>query len=1485
MAGVSPIAERTGDPALAAFHPAVRTWFATVFAEPTRAQRGGWPEIAADQHTLIIAPTGSGKTLAAFLWGLNRLIVDRLAGRETGRVLYVSPLKALNHDVERNLRLPLAGIAQAGERLGMSIPRLSVAVRTGDTPAAERRRMLRTPPDVLITTPESLYLLLTSRAREALATTRAVIVDEIHAVLADKRGTHLALSLERLEHLVGARDGRLQRIGLSATVRPARTAARFLGGHEPDGRPRPVRIVDAADRPRVDLTVEFAPVSRAEAAGRADAPSGPNTAPDGTRWATLDPRLLELIGAHRSTLVFVNNRRQAERLALRLNELAGRPVALAHHGSLAHARRAEIEALLKAGELPALVATSSLELGIDVGAIDLVVQIGSPRGVARGLQRVGRAGHRHDAVSRGWIFPLHRADLAECAPVVARMRAGEIERIHMPSRALDVLAQQLVALCAEGPWSVDDLHRLVRGAAPYVDLSRERLEAVLHLLTGGFSDGRFGDPRPRLVWDRDAQIVRAREGAWRVAVQNPGTIPDRGLYAVVRTDGARVGELDEEMVYEARRGQTFTLGASSWRIEEITRDRVIVTAAPGAPGELPFWHGDGLGRPRELGQDVGRWQRELLGLPPAAAERRLIDDCAFDRVAAVGLIGYLREQAAATGGVPDDRTVVIETFRDAVGDWRVCLLSPWGARVHAPWAMAIGARMRAAGGPQPHATWTDDGLCLHLPASGPAPDADLALMEPEVVGELVAGELADTALFAAAFRQNAARALQLTRHGVGRRTPLWQQRLRAQHLLEGARAHPDHPLVLETYRECLEDRLDLDGLRAVLTAISAGEVEVVRAHTPYASPFAGNLMFAHTARFFYEGDAPPGERRAQTLALSDGALRELLGREDLRDLIDRDALRRVEDGLQGRSSASAARTADDLHDLLRRVGDLSAEEIAARLAEPERAAEFVDRLVGEGRAVRLAAPGGERLVDVADAALYPLATGGSWAPAADDPSPRASADGTADDAAARLIARFARTHGPFTTEHVARRLGLDSGRAERLLEDMEAAGELARGGFTPDGREREWCEVEVLARLRRTSLAAARRAIAPVDGPALGRFLVRHQGIDRRPDGTDPADALLRALEPLVGIALTPAQWEREVLPRRCPAFTPALLDGLVARGEVVWVGAGGGGGGRVALYPAGDVALFGPPSADPPPDDPDARLVREALADGALFWERLTADLGRPRAELFAALWRLVWAGEVTNDLWSPLGAPRRLTPPATAGGPHRRRRVGPRASGAVAGRWSLTAPLFAPAPHEHERREAWAQVLLERHGVVARAVVAGEDVPGGFAGLYPSLTRMEWAGACRRGDFVAGLEGAQFALEDALSALRAPIDGGDARTPIVLGAADPAQPFGAALPWPSTRGGRTPTRVFGAQVVMVGGAPVLYLERGERGLVCFAEADPPSLRRALEGLVAWLSAREERPRALERVDGAPVHTSDLLPTLRAVGFREDLHGVILPG
>jgi len=1416
--------------ALDVFSPETRAWFDGAFEGPTPAQELGWPAIARGGHTLIQAPTGSGKTLAAFLYGIDRL---KDTPGEGLRLLYVSPLKALNYDVERNLRGPLAGLNSS----------LAVAVRTGDTPQKERAAMLRNPPDILITTPESLFLLLTSRARENLRSVETLILDEVHAVAGTKRGAHLAVSVERLERLVAHP---LQRIGLSATQRPLEEIGRFVAGG------RPVELVDAGRAKELDLQIVVPMEDMREPGG------GPVSQPDmvdntalmtpteggvSSIWPSIYPELLRLVREHRSTIVFVNNRRLAERLALRLNDLAEEEIARAHHGSIAREQRTEIEELLKAGQIPCLVATSSLELGIDMGAVDLVVQVESPKSVARGLQRVGRAGHELGAISKGRFFPKFRADLLESAVVAKRMLDGAIEETVIPRNPLDVLAQQIVAISAEEEISVDELHELVRGAYPFAGLSRIQLENVLDMLAGRYPSDEFAELRPRIVWDRTAGHVRAREGAQRLAVQNAGTIPDRGLFGVHLIEGGgRVGELDEEMVYEARAGQVILLGASSWRIEEITRDRVLVSPAPGVPGAVPFWKGEGIGRPYELGEAIGRTSRELVSLSDERAAERLMGEHRLDRRAAANLVTFLREQEAATRVVPSDRSVVVERFRDEIGDWRVCLLTPFGARVHAPWGLALTSRLRESLGLEVQSIWSDDGIALHLPDTDSSPPLDDLMLEPDEVEELVTAELAGSALFGARFRENAARALLIPRRRPGERTPLWQQRLKAQSLLQVARRYGSFPVVLETYRECLQDVFDLPALKHILRGLKTRELDLVDVETPTASPYSSSLLFDYIATYMYEDDTPPAERRAQALSLDRDLLRELLGQEELRDLLDRDAVEEVE-----RQLAGAPRTPDELHDVLRRTGHLRYGEYEPAQAEP---------LLRERRAIAVRVGGEDVLVAAEDAGRYRDALGAM--PPGGLPSVFLE---EVEEPLPTLLLRFARSRGPFTTDEAAARFGLEREVAEMELAALERADKLVRGELRPGGTEREWCDPDVLRRLRRASLAALRREVEPTEQAALGRFLPGWQGVDRRA-------TLREALVPLQALPLPVSLWESELLPRRVPGYQPPQLDQLCASGEVVWVGAGLD---RVAVYFRDDSPVLGRVAAAERPEGEVHDRLREALSSSAEFWFDLLETTGLEAEDALPALWELVWAGEVTNDAWTPLRAGRRYGIPRPERRPRRFSRQRASSITATQGRWSLTDRLFRGQPD----RRALAELLLERQGIVTRDGVRAEGVPGGYGAVYGELKALETLGLCRRGYFVEGLGGAQFALGGAverLRELRANAD--ESPEALVLAASDPAQPYGAALPWPRRAGARA-ARVAGAHVVLLGGEAALFVERGGRSLVPLRDPEEDWLRLALAALVTHVRRSGMKRLAVERFDGEPVGESDVMPLLLEAGFQ----------
>ncbi len=1460
------------------FSETTKRWFFTHFQAPTAVQVQGWPRIARGAHTLLLAPTGSGKTLAAFFWTIDRLVHRR--DLEPGvRTIYVSPLKALVYDVERNLRAPLAGVSRWADRSGEEIAIPEVMIRTGDTPAKERDRQLRKPSEILVTTPESLFLMLGSRQAQNLRTVEMVIIDEIHALAGTKRGAHLALSLERLSRLTG-RDP--QRIGLSATVRPVEEVSLYLGGD------RPVEVVDTLSRPRLDLEI-VVPVEDMESPPPSPEPKDPN--PSGETllgqlmreerqqhgepksvWNAILPKLLEVILAHRSVIVFVNSRGLSERLADKLNALAeegelspaGSPLVLAHHGSVSHEKRRQMEELLKSGQLRAMVATSSLELGIDMGAVDLVVLVESPGSVARGLQRVGRAGHQVGQVSVGKLFPKYRGDLLECAVVARQMLEGALEAVHLPTNPLDILAQQIVAAVSVEELSVAEVGAMMRRAASFRNLSEELLLSVLDMLAGRFPSTEFAELKGRLLWDRDQDRLRPRKGSKMLSLVNAGTIPDRGLYGVYAgPDGPRLGELDEEMVHEMRPGQNFLLGATTWRVLEITRDRVLVNPAPGEPGQMPFWRGEGPGRPVELGQAMGAYLRELERKKTAEALEWLQEHSCLDPLAGQNLWAYLQEQLEFTGFLPTDRTIVVETFQDELGDWRVCLLSPFGSRLHAPWALAIEAQLGEKAGFEVQTMFTDDGIVLRMASSEEPPDPSLLFPAAEDLEDLLLSQLGRSALFAAQFRENAARALLLPRRRPGQRTPLWAQRLKAQNLLAVAREYANFPIVLETYRSCLQDVFDLPSLKELLQKIARGQIKVRHAATPSASPFARSLAFAYQAEYLYQGDQPLAERKAQALTLDRNLLRELLGQESLRELLDLEVLDEVEQELQGCAPERRARSSEGVYDLLRRVGDLSLSELTLRTqAGPEELAQWLKQLQSELRLALMRVGGEERYLAVEDAALYRDALG------AVPPNGLPVAFlGFTERPLEQLVIRYARTHSPFSAQTLAARYGLQVSEVQPVLRQLVGRGLLLEGGFRPDGSGVEYCEQEVLRRLRRRTLSRLRRQVAPVSGPEYARFLLAEHGFFGK-------SSLREILEQLEGITLSFKELEQHLLPSRRPDFRPAQLDELMSSGLFVWVGRGalGKDDGKLALYRRDRLALLA--EAPQPPENLEV-LEAEILAHlhdkGASFaFDLLQLPSAPTEKKLLRALWELSWRGLVSNDSLTPL---RRL---ANLGKKRQRSLFE-----SAPGRWVAVASLFSAPVAGTQRALAWSNLLLARYGVVSREAAQAEDVPGGFSPLYAVYKELEESGRVRRGYFVEGLSGAQFAWAQTVDRLRH--ESPDASPKAVLVAAtDPANPFGTLLAWPELSGAGKPRRAAGVLLLLVEGEPVLMLEGGGKRLSTFKAVEDPRLRQAgLEGLKEAASRYRGRSLRLQEIAGVSALKHPLAEALRRLGFRDDYRGL----
>lgn len=1641
--------------ALQYFSPATKAWFEGAFGAPTRVQDEAWHAIRSGRHALIVAPTGSGKTLAAFLWALDQLANEPTAqpevftpelsaalaaeereaaeaeqGPRRTRVLYLSPLKALGVDVERNLQGPLVGITQTARRLGQTLARPRVAVRSGDTTPAERRRQRADPPDILITTPESLYLMLTSEARTTLTGVETVILDEVHAVAGSKRGAHLALSLERLDALL---ERPAQRIGLSATVRPLEEVARFLGGGQP------VEIVNPPSEKRFDLLVrvpvdDMSDVGMLRSASRDAAASDPFDDPftgnaatslrdpseapsDGSLWPHIEAAILERILEHRSTIVFANSRRLAERLTARLNELweeqleaesgaavreASAPkrppaeqiaqsgqshgatavIARAHHGSVSKEARAEVEEALKTGALRCVVATSSLELGIDMGDVELVIQLESPPSIASGLQRLGRAGHQVGVVSRGDLFPKHRADVLHSAVAAHEMVAGRIESLAIVENPLDVLAQQTVAAAAIDTLEVEAWFDLVRRAAPFSKLPRSVFDATLDLIAGRYPSDAFAELRPRIVWDRDEGTLTGRPGAQRLAVTSGGTIPDRGMFGVFLAQGAsddetrgtlRVGELDEEMVYESRVGDVFALGATSWRIVEITHDRVNVTPAFGEPGRLPFWTGDTLGRPAELGEAIGRTTREIVhALPPDGtplpSEAPLAGLAALmDERARNNLVAYLREQRAATGHVPSDRTLLVERFRDELGDWRLVLHSPYGKPVHAPWALIVSARITERFGVDGSAVASDDGIIVRLPdMESEPPGAELFVLDPEEIEPVVAREVGGSALFASRFREAAARALLLPRLHPGKRSPLWQQRQKASQLLDVARGFPQFPIILETIREVLHDVYDLPALVELARRVERREVHVVETETASPSPFARTLLFGYVGAFMYEGDAPLAERRAQALAIDTGMLAELLGRVELRELLDERVIWQVEDELQWLVPERRARDAEAVADLLRVVGPLPLEQLAQRIVGPEpdadgegaasaahaaaagaapnRSDNDVDPAPGAARreqasraeALAEHAARGRRLLAAAQQLARELIearrtvevrfNGITYLAAIEDAGRLRDALGAfippgipnaflepLDDPIGDLIARYARTHGPFTIDEIAEAFALAPAVAREALARLTLARRLTEGAFRPGAQGREWVDANVLRRIRARSLAVLRNELEPVEQHSFARFLPswQHVGGPLR-----SLDGLVTVIDQLAGSPVPASALERFILPSRLPDYTPALLDELLASGEVRWRGHGSipGGDGWVSLHLSDTAALTLPPEASEAPSAEGALLLELFHARGALFANELLtalnegADGGITPERLTELMWELVWQGHLSNDTFHPLRhlvagtggaasraahrAPRR----AARGRLYRGRAASTFTAGLGAG---VPAPAATPpqlggrwftvqhgTPDPNERALAQADLLLDRYGVITKGSVMAEGLDGGFALAYRVLSQLEERGKARRGYIIHGLGAAQFSTVGAIDRLRQfELDPGAPRprTALTLAACDPANPYGAALAWPDRDTRHRPGRKAGGLVTLVDGELILYAERGGKTLLTFTN-DDDLLSAAVLSLGETLTRARVPGFVIEKVDGAYVHEHPITTWLAQAGFQRSPRGFTAP-
>jgi ATP-dependent Lhr-like helicase len=1423
------------------FLPFVRRWFEAAFAGPTRPQQEGWEAIAAGRDTLIVAPTGSGKTLAAFLWALDDLHRRALEGRLDDRVhvVYVSPLRALNNDIEKNLRVPLAGLREAAAAEGLDLPPIRVAVRTGDTLPAARQAMTRRPPHVLITTPESLYLLLTSRRfRPALASVRSVIVDEVHALMGSKRGAHLALSLERLQALVEAEAGaRPQRIGCSATVHPVAAALDFLTG----ATARDPALVDAGFARPLDLEV-VAPVDDFL------------TASSETIWDAALQHVADLVRAHRTTLVFAQSRRAAERLARDLDDRLGEGRVAAHHGSLSRRARLEAENRLKAGELAALVATSSLELGIDVGAIDLVVQLQSPRTVAAALQRVGRAGHLLSRVSRGRIVVTKGEELVEAAAVVRSIRERTLDAVGVPVAPLDVLAQQIVAAVAVESLDVDALLARVRRAAPYRTLSRDSLLAVVRSLAEPLPAEVKG-LRPRILWDRVNDRLHPRRGTRLLALTCGGTIPDAGLFDVVVADtDLKVGTLDEEFVTESLPGDVFLLGSHAWRIARVRADRVLVEDAQGMSPTIPFWKGEHPSRSWDLGVAVGRLRRDAAGRLGAPADfgAWAAEACGLDARAATALRGWLLKAEEVLGGVADDRTLVVESFADEMGGRHAMLHSVFGMRVNGAWGMALREKVRRLFGLVAEASHVDDGILLSFaPGQVPPDPVRLArLVSPEELPALLGRALIGSPLFTTRFRHCAVRALFVERTSRGQRTPAYLQRLRADALMEAVGGLADFPVVAETLRECFDDALDVPRLTRLLERLHDGEVATRHVDTPLPSPFVYPLLAAWDWAYLDAGHAE--ERRSDTISPRKAWTVAAAGP------LDAQVVAAVEAELQHTAPERRARDANELAALLEELGDLAGDEIAARVAAPADA--LLESLRAEGRALPVEFASGRR----------------AWAPTLEVPRYAALAT---DAGLERLALGLLRVRGPVDRAWMADRYGLPPEDVAAALDRLVARGIVRRGAFLAGAPGEQYVHVAVLDEILRRQVHARRLPRPVATAEQFSAFLLRRHHVhpDHRLVGPP---GVLAALESLQGEDFPPRVWEQDLLPARVDGYEREWLDRLGLAGEIVWTPLGAardGARGRVGVALRENVGWLREVPAEPPALDPATKNVLLHLQlRGASFVQDLARVSGLSAEGTHAALWELFWAGLAVPDTFGAIVAGGAAVSREAAGPAGRRRRGQPRGAPArlpVIGRWTALADDERLSPDD--RDEARARLLLGRHGVLAR-----ELAPGEWTRLRHALLRLEYAGEAVRGYFVEGLSGEQYALEGALADLASPPR--RAEPHVVLNLVDPANVWGRAFALSRADGTRVTTaRLPHAWLVFRQGKPVLLAEGHGRDLVPLSGWEPVDGSGAARALAALL----DRPLACRPVrrlevltwDGMPVTSSPVAAMFLEAGFASD--------
>lgn len=1537
------------DDVLALFHPTVRAWFEERIGQPSAPQRAGWPVIANGSDTLILAPTGTGKTLSAFLWELNALIEDGLREPLANAVhlLYISPLKALNNDVQRNLERPLAELKERFEREAKTeyarraksdpdflrenpaFPEIRVAVRTGDTPAAARARMLRKSPHILITTPESLHILLTSvRGRSLFSSLRAVIIDEIHAVAGTKRGAHLALTLERLKQLA---PGAPQRIGLSATQKPLEEIAKFLGGCDAtnaDGTPhfRDVSVVDCGLVKRMETSVASAVPDLAHV--------------DGTIWTKVAPMVLEKIRGARTTLIFVNNRGQSERMAARINTLAEEEIAQPYHGSLSRERRFMLEERLKAGELRALVTTSSLELGIDVGSVDLVVQLQSPKRVSAALQRVGRAGHSLDEVSRGLFVPTHREDALEQLAIVEAMRAGDVEPTRVVQNALDVLAQLIVAMVAsdEPEWTSATLFDFVRHAYPFHSLTRTAFDEVLSMLSGKYPSDVASELQARITWDRVTDTLTPMRSSRLIATVSGGTIPDRGLYTVNLADKTRLGELDEEFVHESRVGDAFNLGSSTWRITAIEHDRVVVIPAPGAPARMPFWHGEFMARSMHLAPRIGQLRRSLDAAKTPDELRAIEDQYHSDADTVRSLAEYVQAQHELTEGVPDDKQLVLEHFRDEVGSIRLVLHAPFGGRVNAPWGMALGRRVRERLGVEIQVQTTDDGLMLRLPDMGALPPLDVVrTLAFEDAEQLVLEEAGASSLFGARFRMNAARALLLPRGNAKKRMPLWLQRLKSLDLLQAVQEYPSFPIVVETYRDVLQDAFDMQGLRSVLTGLQTGSISLRVVETQIPSPFAASLQFGFVIDHMYGDDTPRAEQRASLLSLDRLLLDELMGGEGADDAT-LEVLEEVLARKRGTAPRTQARDADELAQLVDRAGDVTHDELLARVAPSSEwsLGSPVEKLLASGRLISISLPtvsgNDDRFILVDSYPRYVAAFGAKQLSKvrsgpelkraqAHTVVPEALLTPVLESQAARreIFVRWMSLAGVFSVEDVRARYDFDVAWIERRVAHAEQKQILVRGVFGGERSITRWCSRRLLEQARRRELAQARKQIEAVPVAKFTLFLQRWQHLtsSRQLSGTTATREVMAQLH---GVARMAAEWSRFILPARIRAFDPKAFSDGASNGTMMWATEARTNSsvdfatakiGRVRFFPRGTGALWLKPAIDESPLSEKARQVLGALrTQGASFTLDLSIATRVGPQGTRDALRELVAAGLVTNDSlatlrdvvrWQPSLPQKKIDEPdptrwlpadfkPSSGRAFAQRRPNPKriprwrrsdweGDSHWAGRWALvhTPGALGVFDDTQETAEQIARQWLARYGVVSRDWYVLERPPISWRSIYHELKRLEFRGDVQRGYFVAGLAGAQFALPEAVELLRSDASNDEDNAVVVMAAIDPANAY--ALPVvgkeidPLTR-----PRGPGAQLFTRLGRVVMTAERKGTRLRIADDATEADITDAATAFMAQYApapgSMKRKDTVVETINGEKATRSKWAPIFRAAGM-----------